>query len=57
MNSKTKQHNKPQKKKKVPVALRFDPDLLDAIDELAERRGMSRNSLISYWCSKCLEKE
>ena len=42
---------------KVPVALRFDSDLLSAIDAMASRRGMSRNAIISYWCSKGVESE
>jgi hypothetical protein len=47
----------PAKPKKVPVALRFDGDLLAAIDAMAARRGMSRNAIISYWCSKGVESE
>ena len=47
----------PTKSKKVPVALRFDADLLSAIDAMATRRGMSRNAIISYWCSKGVESE
>lgn len=47
----------PAKPKKVPVALRFDPDLLAAIDAMAARRGTSRNAIISYWCSKGVESE
>lgn len=47
----------PAKSKKVPVALRFDGDLLAAIDAMATRRGMSRNAIISYWCSKGVESE
>lgn len=42
---------------KVPVALRFDGDLLARIDAVAVKRGMSRNALISYWCSRALETE
>jgi hypothetical protein len=42
---------------KVPVALRFDGDLLARIDSVAVKRGMSRNALISYWCSRALEGE
>lgn len=45
------------KTNKVPVALRFDHKLLAAIDEMANKRGMSRNSIISYWCSKGVEAE
>lgn len=47
----------PERQRKVPVALRFDPDLLTAIDTMATRRGMSRNAIISYWCSKGVESE
>ncbi len=39
------------------MALRFSPDLLAAIDAMAGRRGMSRNAIISYWCSKGVESE
>ena len=47
----------PVKAKKVPVALRFDADLLATIDAMASRRGTSRNAIISYWCSKGVESE
>lgn len=47
----------PAKSKKVPVALRFDSELLAAIDAMASRRGTSRNAIISYWCSKGVESE
>ncbi len=47
----------PVKAKKIPVALRFDPDLLALIDAMAGRRGMSRNAIISYWCSRAVESE
>ena len=47
----------PTRSKKTPVALRFDADLLAAIDAMASRRGMSRNAIISYWCSKGVESE
>jgi predicted DNA binding CopG/RHH family protein len=46
-----------QKSKKTPVSLRFDSDLLVRIDSMASRRGMSRNAIISYWCSKGVESE
>jgi len=49
-------HNR-ERLKKVPIALRFDPKLLTAIDNMAVRRGMSRNAIISYWCSKGVESE
>lgn len=46
-----------ERHRKVPVALRFDRDLLAAIDAMAARRGTSRNAIISYWCSKGVESE
>ncbi len=52
-----KREPKPVKAKKVPVALRFNAELLKAIDGMAARRGMSRNAIISYWCSKGVESE
>lgn len=45
------------KSKKIPVALRFDENLLTAIDVVAAKRGLSRNGIISYWCSKGVERE
>ena len=47
----------PQRAVKIPVALRFNADLLANIDKVALRRGMSRNALISYWCSRAVEAE
>lgn len=47
----------PVKAKKIPVALRFDADLLASIDAMAGKRGMSRNAIISYWCSRGVESE
>lgn len=47
----------PQRAVKIPVALRFNADLLAKIDKVALRRGMSRNALISYWCSRAVEAE
>lgn len=46
-----------ERHRKIPVALRFDRDLLTSIDAMASRRGMSRNAIISYWCSKGVENE
>ncbi|MEE4346437.1 MAG: hypothetical protein V2I53_06570 [Paracoccaceae bacterium] len=47
----------PQRAVKIPVALRFNADLLAQIDKVALRRGMSRNAIISYWCSRAVEAE
>ena len=42
---------------KTAVSLRFDSGLLKRIDATAARRGMSRNALVCYWCSRGLEQE
>jgi len=47
----------PIKAKKITASLRFTEDLLAKIDATATRRGMSRNAIISYWCSKGVESE
>jgi hypothetical protein len=52
-----KQPEVAQRAIKVPVALRFNADLLAQIDKVALRRGMSRNAIISYWCSRAVEAE
>ncbi len=49
--------NESEKTKKIPIALRFDVCLLGKIDKIAAKRGISRNSMISYWCSKGIERE
>ncbi|MDE0001990.1 MAG: hypothetical protein OXQ29_04800 [Rhodospirillaceae bacterium] len=39
------------------MSLRFDSRILARIDEVAAKRGMSRNAIIAYWCSRALEEE
>lgn len=46
-----------EKHKKMVISLRLDEQLLSKIDAVASQRGISRNALISYWCSKALEEE
>ena len=43
--------------RKTAVSLRFDSRILARIDEVAAKRGMSRNAIIAYWCSRALEEE
>lgn len=50
-----KQPGKPEKK--TPISLRMDTKLLKAIDQTAERRGMTRVAFMSYWSSKGVEAE
>ncbi len=44
-------------KDKIQIAIRFPEILLSQIDRIAERRGMSRNGLINYLCSKGIEDD
>lgn len=42
-------------KGKVQIGLRLDSALLDRIDQEANRRGMTRTGLITYWVSEGLD--
>lgn len=51
-------HNLPEKilrQPKQPIMIRFDPMLLDKVDEASRRRGVSRSSWIQYVISRALE--
>ena len=47
----------PKLEVKKPVALRMDRELLTRIDKAAKHRGVSRNALISYYCSRGLDED
>jgi hypothetical protein len=47
----------PVEYKRKPANIRFDPAILDRIDFVAKRRGMSRSSYIHYICSEALKAE
>lgn len=44
-----------ERENKVPVMIRFDTQLLNQVDEVARRRGVSRSSWIQYTLSRALE--
>jgi len=46
----------PQRKNKVQIAITIHPDLLAAIDVLAQRKGLSRAGAISLACAELVEK-
>ena len=47
---------KPLDTGKIQKAIRFDINLLAEIDAEANRRGMSRNSLVAFWCREGLDR-
>ena len=50
--------SKPKTKaRKTPTTLRFDPNLLERIDAVAKRRGISRSAWIQYTLSRVLDEE
>jgi predicted HicB family RNase H-like nuclease len=43
--------------RKIPILVRFDPQLLARVDQAAERRGISRSAWIHFMISRALESE
>ena len=52
---------KPAKEKsttaKTPITLLVMPAILEQVDVVAKRRGMSRSALLSYWIADGLAKD
>lgn len=48
-------HPKIPRQNKQPIMIRFDPTLLDKVDEASRRRGVSRSSWIQYVISRALD--
>ena len=46
-----------QPRGRVPTMVRFDPQLLMAVDAAAKRRGISRSAWIQYTLSQALEEQ
>jgi len=46
----------PARKNKVQIALTIHPDLLAAIDALAQKKGLSRAGAISLACAELVEE-
>jgi uncharacterized protein (DUF4415 family) len=42
--------------KKVPIMMRFDPDVLQRVDTAAKRRGISRSAWIQFTVSRALDQ-
>jgi hypothetical protein len=42
--------------KKVPIMMRFDPEVLKRVDEAAKRRGISRSAWIQFTVSRALDQ-
>jgi hypothetical protein len=49
---------KPVKRaRKIPVLVRFDPQMLKRVDQAAERRGVSRSAWIHFMVSRVLDED
>ena len=51
--------NSPEKKpreNKKPIMIRFDPVLLNKVDQAAHRRGISRSAWIQYVISRAIDQ-
>ena len=46
---------KTRRQNKQPIMIRFDPTLLDKVDEASRRRGVSRSSWIQYVISRAID--
>lgn len=49
--------SRPPRPRKTPISLTIDPELLEALDTVAARLGLSRAAAISYGLSKFVESE
>ena len=47
---------KRSKAERQPILIRFDPHLLQKVEEAAQRRGISRSAWIQYVLSVAIEK-
>ena len=50
-----RESEKPERGKKQPIMIRFDPTVLGKVDEAARHRGISRSSWIQYVVSRSLD--
>ena len=46
-----------RREKKTPILVRFDPHILERVDQAAGRRGISRSAWIHFMVSLVLEQE
>jgi hypothetical protein len=45
-----------QERRKVPIMMRFDRDVLQRVDQAAKRRGISRSAWIQFTVSRALDQ-
>jgi hypothetical protein len=46
-----------KRERKTPVLIRFDPHILERVDQAAGRKGISRSAWIHFMVSRALEQE
>lgn len=47
----------PTKHRKTPVTMKWDPSLLERIDQAAERKGINRTAWVHFKLSEALDQE
>ncbi len=54
----TRAERSPSKRaRKIPILIRFDPQILARIDQAAKRTGISRSAWIQFMVSRALDRE
>jgi hypothetical protein len=51
------EHASPKRERKIPILVRFDPQILRRVDEAAKRKGISRSAWIQFMVSSALEPD
>ena len=46
-----------KRERKIPILVRFDPHILERVDQAAERKGISRSAWIHFMVSRALDQE
>jgi hypothetical protein len=46
-----------KREKKIPILIRFDPDILKRVNQAAKSKGISRSAWIHFMVSRSLEQE
>jgi predicted HicB family RNase H-like nuclease len=46
-----------KRERKIPILVRFDPHILERVDQAAKRKGISRSAWIQFMVSSALDAE
>ncbi len=51
------EESSPKRRKKEPVTMKWDPDLLGRIDRAAKRKGINRTAYVHFKLAEALDQE